>query len=725
MLKFFRFPPAKSAQGYVPTNVSEPVPARAPQSALLRGILGSEASLERACQQERKIACAPSSQNLNVGARLADSRREAVDAARKLAPLVDKETAETLRSIVEDLESSVCRIAIAGQMNAGKSSLINVLVEQAELLPADINPWTTVITRLHFAVRGKPASGASFRFFSHEEWRRLAAGGRTRELTERIFPDFNWDSLQEQLEIMRKQAERKLGPRLDALLGAEHSYATLTPGLLNRYVGAGHPEGAGATPASEGEFSDITKIADVFFDLGAFSYPAILIDTPGVNDPFLVRDEVTRQSLQAADICVVVVTARQPLSTADLSLLRLLRSLDKSRLIVFLNRVDEIDGSEDVLRAISHRVSVILKQEFPSARIPIVIGSALWARQALAANAPEGERGFPNGFDWPSQLQIASGISADALLLKSGVPALACAISELMQTGPVADAIEDSRKLIDALCWNLAACLQTQIQALSDAGGAKEKAGALISLRGELAAKFADLPQTLAAIRSRELDKLRSTLDATVGAFVAEQDKKITSAFASQFDTRLRIKLEIEFLNAFEKAAGSMAAALNGFVAEASSLIEASGLIDRLAIDAAGKAVLFEPPSLAALGEPATIETAAGLEECFFERLPENERLDYFAKAVAADFAPILARLESEAEARLSQIAETLDGQMRMLTLRPLEKTIARISTALFEVEISGTGDGLALALDDARETIARLKQIMRADFPKTLPRHG
>jgi hypothetical protein len=728
MLKFFGLRQAKSAQRSI--QASAPVPAlmSTPQSALLRGILGSEASPQRARQQERMGASEPSFQKLNVGARLADAKRETVEAARKLAPLVDSETAEALRSIVEDLENSICRIAIVGQMKAGKSSLINVLVGQGELLPADINPWTTVVTRLHFGAPGKPASGASFRFFTHEEWRRLAAGGRTRELTERIFPDFNWDTLQEQLEIMRKRAESKLGPRLESLLGAEQSYASLTPGLLNRYVGAGHPEGAAAAPASEGEFSDITKIADVFFDLGAFSFPTVLIDTPGVNDPFLVRDEVTRQSLQAADICVVAVTARQPLSTADLSLLRLLRSLNKNRLIIFLNRVDEIDGSEEVLRAISHRVSVILKQEFPSARIPIVIGSALWAKQAIASTAPEGLRNYSNGLEWPSQAQIANGITADALLLKSGVPALAGAISELMQTAPVADAIEDARKLIDAVCWNLAACIKTQVRVFSNTDGAKEKTAPLIALRESLAAKFDRLPQTLAAIRLQELEKIRSNIDGTLSAFIAraasEQSDRISPAFASQFDTRLRINLEIEFLNAFENAARSMAAALSNFAAEASSLIEASGLTDRLAIDAVSKAVLVEPPSLAALGEPATIETAAGLEESIFERFPEKDRLDYFAKAVAADFAPILVNLVDEAEKRLSQIAETLTEQMRMLALRPLEKSIAQISTTIAEVESSGASHGIAFVVDDAPGTIAQLKQIMRPDFPETLPGH-
>ncbi len=719
ILKFFKFKSPKPAPPKHPVAAGEPLAISTRPSSLLRDISSSSAVPVRAPARQ------PASQKLNVGARLADAKRDAIDAATRLAALVDEETAASLRFLIEDLESRVCRIAIIGQMNAGKSSLINVLVEQAGLLPADINPWTTVITRLHFAVRDKPTSGASFGFFSPNEWRRLAAGGRTRELTERIFPEFNWDNLEEQVAIMRNRAEKKLGSRLETLLGTEHSYSTLTPGLLNRYIGAGHPEEASGAPSSDGEFSDITKTADVFFDLGAFSFPTILIDTPGVNDPFLVRDEITRQSLQAADVCVIVVTARQPLSSADLGLLRLLRSLDKKRLIIFFNKVDEIDSSEEVMRALTNRVSAILKQEFPSADIPVMFGSAYWARQALAADAQsqtELERWLDKsgGFDWPGQAEIGLGLGADSLFTKSGLPSLAVAISEMMQTGPVADAIENARKFVDAVCWNRKTCLETEIQVLSNADRAREGATALNALMDALAARFDSLPERLAEMRSQELAKLRSKLDGTVSACVAAASSapgtEITCALASQLGMRLRIDLETEFLKAFEEATQVIAGYLSDFIGEVSGLIDGGGLIQRLAINVAGEGVLSKPPSLAALGEPAAIELATTLAEPLFERLSQEAQGEHLAQAVTADFAPILAKLANEAEGSLSHIADTVTEQMRMLTLRPLGSAILRISAALAEAENSGTSEALTLAQDAARETIAHFKEITRSD---------
>ena len=230
--------------------------------------------------------------------------------------------------------------------------------------PADINPCTAVITRLNFGVPDKPQSGALLRFFSREEWSRISSGGRTRELTERLFPNFNWEVLKSQVRAMEARAREKLGESMEDLLGKEHHYEEAGPNLLLRYVGAGHPDAKSPSERAEGEFSDITKSADIFLDLGAFSFPTIVIDTPGVNDPFLVRDEITRHNLEAADVCVVVVTARQPLSSTDLNLLRMLRGLKKEGIIIFVNKVDELSGGEEVLKKLENRVSSTLSKNF-------------------------------------------------------------------------------------------------------------------------------------------------------------------------------------------------------------------------------------------------------------------------------------------------------------------------------------------------------------------------
>ena len=99
---------------------------------------------------------------------------------------------------------------------------------------------------------------------------------------------------------------------------------------------------------------------------------------------------------------------------------------------------------------------------------------------------------------------------------------LAVAISELMQTGPVADAIENSKKLVDAIGWNLIASLEAEIRLLSNANQAKKEVWALIFLKKALGMIFDNLAKALATIRSQQLMKLRSQLSAVVNARISE-----------------------------------------------------------------------------------------------------------------------------------------------------------------------------------------------------------
>src|SRR5207237_2412912 len=143
-----------------------------------------------------------------------------------------------------------------------------------------------------------------------------------------------------------------LGSQFSELLGRCHQFSTLSPDVLRQYVCQGDLVDLAAPRQSVGLYSDITKSADLYLGTGPFDYPVTVIDTPGTNDPFLVRDEITRQCLESADLYVVVLTARQALAASDIALLRILQGLQKERIIIFINRIDELSdiaGEADVV----------------------------------------------------------------------------------------------------------------------------------------------------------------------------------------------------------------------------------------------------------------------------------------------------------------------------------------------------------------------------------------
>ncbi len=747
MSNFFRFLSLKRRPAAEPvvsqTARLTPSPTA---STLLKDVLGGESPSHHAAQSSaKKAAASPLSQRLGVGARLADTKIKIMEAASKLTELADAETAQVIKTLIEGFERRVCTIAFAGQVKAGKSSLINVLVEQPDLLPSDINPWTTVITKLHFGVPGKPQSGASFTFFNRDEWQLLSIGGRTRELTERLFPDFDWKTLRSHVEEMQEKARRKLGPRFEDLLGTEHAYPEITPGLLNRYVGAGHPDAESSPEGAEGEYSDITKVANVFLDLGAFSFPTILIDTPGVNDPFLVRDEITRQNLEAADICVIVLTARQPLSTADLGLLRMLRGLKKDRLILFINKIDEISGGEDVLREVSQRVTAILKKEFPAAHIPIVFGCAIWARKALSSSAfgrhkpavpGENTDEGAKAPDWPSHEEIIDTVTAETFFLKSGLSSLAVAISEMMRAGPIADAVGATATLLGTVCRNLIFWLETEIAILGKVPAsletAKSELSAIVALRAALAAEFDAFSGRLAAIYAEKVSGLHQSLaqalqDAMPDMLAALPDEAIATQ-ASQIDAKLRIKLESVFLAAVEDAGSLIVGEQQRLGTELTKLLESSSLEAKPAIIVGQP--LAASPSLAALSEPAALGLAASFREFSAGVMPPEDQGAYLSRIILADFEPIIEKLAREAARVFRESSMNLIHQVRVLTLSPMDVAIHRISAQIHEAEAPQT-DGASIPhsvernIQSLRETVSNLNHILAAGQPAVPVQHS
>jgi GTP-binding protein EngB required for normal cell division len=702
-------------------GAASPAPQSGAASRILRDVLSDSPAPEpRVKARSNESDPIPLSNRLSVGARLNDARARVLNTAGTLSALADKETAQAVSAVATQLQRQACRVAFVGQVKAGKSSLINVLVEQPDLLPANINPCTAVVTRLSFGVPDKPQSGALFTFFNREEWRRLSLGGRTRELTDRLFPDFNWEVLRSQVRAMEDRAREKLGASFEELLGKEHLYEQIQPDLLVRYIGAEHPDAESPAERAEGKFSDITKSADIYLDLGAFSFPTVLIDTPGVNDPFLVRDEITRQNLEASDICVVVVTARQPLSATDINLLRMLRGLKKNRLIIFINKVDELRGGDEVLQEISRQVASTLKREFPSAHIPVVFGSAAYAHKALnrgvepVLDGDDAQDEVAAGFQW--LMGTADKAKAETFFLKSGLLSLAISISEMMSAGPIADSVGSATRLIDVVGRNLIAWLGIEAAMLRriphEAAEAQRELDVLANLRHGLAAKFDAYPERLEVINAQEVSLIKQRLSSAVQAFIPEALASLADGDiarqASQTDVKLRMRLEAVFQDAIQDTGEMLAAEHEALRSELTRLVDGAGLPGNPMIILGPPLTLM--PSLAALSEPAALGFTAHLTQ-----LNENAGGDgpgvNLQDLIVADFAPIIETLASEASRVFEEGTATFARQAKALTFGPIDSVIEKVSLALQEAQTLPRED-IEASIQAIRQSISNLKPV-------------
>ncbi|MBM7069117.1 dynamin family protein [Actibacterium sp. 188UL27-1] len=381
-----------------------------------------------------------------IGSELNDVRLALSEAADTLVAVSGEDLSQRVQPVKDRLNKMIVRIAVVGQIKAGKSTFANCLTRKIDLLPADVNPWTSVVTQLYFGHYSGKTSGAVFRFFDEDQWDILAnRGGRLAALTEGLLEDYKRTELLTEVKAMRTRAEQRLGEEFDGLLGRSHRFSTITPDVMAQYVSAGdEPVGDTVDETEAGRFADITHTAEIFFEQPPFACPACVIDTPGINDPLLIREEITQQSLEDADFFVVVLSAHQSLTKEDLRLIRLLKALDRNRFVIFVNRLDEINDPSASVDQLKDRVSDQLAEHLDQDDIDIVVGSAEWASYAITGHGEFTDMTALNDFviarrlqDDAAELLDATGLEdnrADAYVA-SGLREIEAALSDLVLQG--------------------------------------------------------------------------------------------------------------------------------------------------------------------------------------------------------------------------------------------------------------------------------------------------
>jgi len=398
---------------------------------------------------------APVFQQLKVGEQLESIKSRLLVISHQLGALADGSLQERLEPVEQRLTQAEVKVAVIGQVKAGKSSLINCLARMPDFLPSDINPWTSSVTQLHFGHPSGKTTGAIFRFFDEEQWFKLATrGGRLGDLTKGLLEEYKRKQLFDQVGAMRERARSRLGSKFESLLGQSREFNSVTPEIMAQFVCVGdNPEKLAENPGA-GQYSDITQMAEIFFNQEPFGCPISLIDTPGVNDPLLIWEEITQQSLEKAGFFIVVLSAHQSLTRVDMRLIRVLKALNQDQIIVFVNRVDEVKATPAELDKLRRRVRAQLQKELNGKDVPVILGSAVWADYALNRNDEYLDRDVlqeftkDRGLDEQAQEMAPKGMedgeARAGAFLASGLAQLEMALSEMVYGGAAATILADA-----------------------------------------------------------------------------------------------------------------------------------------------------------------------------------------------------------------------------------------------------------------------------------------
>lgn len=369
-----------------------------------------------------------------------------------VARLGGEDAARQAARLIRHLQAFEPSVTFIGQVKSGKTSLVNAMVGHPQLLPVDVNPWTSVVTSLHLNAQiDTDAPTAIFEFFDQHEWDYLIEnGGRIGELSDRAGADQDMVRIRAQITQMRDKTKARLGRKFELLLGQRHCYADFNDALVQRYVCSGDDFVDAGSDDQQGRFADITKSAALYLTARSLPLPLCLRATPGVNDTFMMREQITINALRDSRICVLVLSAHQALSAMDMGLIRLIANVKSRDTVIFVNRIDELADPARQVPEIRASILQTLADHGGPADPQVIFGSAYWAQTALAdrfdALAPDSAEAL---FNWAeaSLTDANAGLDGKALVWHlSGIPQLYDALSDRIATAQGAEMLTEARK---------------------------------------------------------------------------------------------------------------------------------------------------------------------------------------------------------------------------------------------------------------------------------------
>lgn len=241
-----------------------------------------------------------------------------------------KDFKDELKETSNYLNNQKFSIGITGVMNAGKSTMLNALMAQ-EILGSAVVPETANLT---IVKHGKPE--ANVFYWNKEEWERIESSANEiasiKEFvneTKKIYGDHLTDIIKE-----TSYSEKVDINNLAAYTSAEAS----------------------------GKKCNLVKYVELKSDLKFLADGIEIVDTPGLDDPVIQREEITKEYLAKCDLMLHLMNVSQSATLKDVEfIIDALLYQNITKLLVVITRADTV-SKEQLDEVINYTKSSIERQ---------------------------------------------------------------------------------------------------------------------------------------------------------------------------------------------------------------------------------------------------------------------------------------------------------------------------------------------------------------------------
>ncbi|MDN5044209.1 dynamin family protein [Aliarcobacter butzleri] len=245
--------------------------------------------------------------------------------------LTNKEILGELENTHNYLNDQKFSIGITGVMNAGKSTMLNALMGR-EILGSAVVPETANLT----IVKHNPTDNAKVYYWNEQEWDRIKKSAS-------------------QLESMKdfvEETNRIFGDNLKNYIRPVSRFDEIDIKDLSSYTSA----------EASGKKCNLVKYVELGSKLDFLSDGIEIVDTPGLDDPVIQREEITKEYISQCDMMIHLMNVSQSATLKDVEfIIDALLYQNISKLLVVITRADTV-SKEQLDEVIKYTKTSIEKQ---------------------------------------------------------------------------------------------------------------------------------------------------------------------------------------------------------------------------------------------------------------------------------------------------------------------------------------------------------------------------
>ncbi len=236
-----------------------------------------------------------------------------------------------LKQTYKYLNNQKFSIGITGVMNAGKSTLLNALMGQ-ELLGSSVVPETANLTIIKYA---KKQSAKVF-YWNKEQWAKIEKNAK------------NISSIQEFV----KETKEIFKNNLDSIIQEESYCEDIDIYNLSSYTSA----------KNSNKKCNLVKYIELESNLSFLSNGIEIVDTPGLDDPVIQREEITKEYIAKCDLLLHLMNVSQSATLKDVEfIIDAILYQNITKLLIVITRADSVSKKE-LKEVISYTKSSIKAQ---------------------------------------------------------------------------------------------------------------------------------------------------------------------------------------------------------------------------------------------------------------------------------------------------------------------------------------------------------------------------